>query len=41
MTSPVVAADVYVGEELAGHFTTHADGRTEFDYVEGLSLIHI
>lgn len=35
MTSPVVAADVYVGEELAGHFTTHADGRTEFDYVEG------
>lgn len=35
LAAEAVAADVYLGDELAGHFTTHADGRTEFDYVVG------
>lgn len=34
MTHPVAAADVYVGEALAGNFTRLPDGFTEFRYVD-------
>lgn len=37
MTLQDIAADVYVGDELVGHFYKRVDGLTEFDYLDGVT----
>lgn len=37
MTGSAVAADVYKGSQIVGHFTKRSDGLTEFSYLDGIT----